>query len=122
MLTLLKLESSKNPYLAIATSDPVRHLSVVVVGVDGRDNQWKSYAARIANNNAGTLLYDRPEQTWTGLMGAPIVDVNAEAVVGMHFGTTRPDSGTTPQGQGRSVAALELVELLKAGSVAATFR
>lgn len=117
-LTLLKVEGGPHPFLDLALRDPAPRTSIQIVGVDAADLLWKGYASRVLLVDAGTITYERPEKTWAGVMGAPVIDLEDAKVVGMHFGAA--DTPGT-QGEGRTLNSLELPDILKGAGIGTGF-
>jgi len=87
-LVLLKSPLKNTPFIKFDARVPVKDLSIEILGVQGDTSIWKRYTARVLRGDRKIVLYERPEEAWFGMMGAPILDVSDEVAFGVHMGTT----------------------------------
>jgi hypothetical protein len=76
--------------------------------IEGKQN-FQPFSARVDSVSQGMLYYQRLEEQWYGLMGAPIMDRSDNAVIGFHIGSAPPE---VTSAYGYALRSLSLQALL----------
>lgn len=87
------IPANNTPYINILPlKRPEKNMSIEILGVEGKNTNWMRYTARVTSVDQGRVYYNRPEEGWIGMMGAPIIEVSDEVVLGVHMGKSTNDS------------------------------
>lgn len=86
-LLLLKSTLTNTPFYKVDARIPQKNMSIQIPGVYGESFSWKIYTARVLTGDANEVKYERPENTWEGMMGSPVIDVNDDVAFAVHTGS-----------------------------------